>query len=243
MPKLIILTGAGLSAESGLRTFRDSNGLWENHSVEQICDGRTWRRNFELVHKFYNDRRTQLATAVPNEAHKMIAKWESLYETTILTQNIDDLLERARCRNVVHLHGFLPEMTCAQCESIWNIGYSAWRTDTPCPSCNSLRVSRPRIVFFGEAAPNYMAMQDALDSLTAQDVLLVIGTSGTVLPISDIAMRYSGFKILNNLAHEPAIDETHFDEVFHMPATRAAKMIDSVLAERIGIADEVTPVI
>ena len=236
--KLIILTGAGLSAESGLRTFRDSNGLWENHSVEQICDGRTWRRNFELVHKFYNDRRTQLATAVPNEAHKMIAKWESLYETTILTQNIDDLLERARCRNVVHLHGFLPEMTCADCESIWNIGYTAWKTDTPCPSCKSLRDVRPRIVFFQETAPNYMTMWDALDSMTDQDVLLVIGTSGTVLPISGIALRYPGFKLLNNLAPESAIDDNRFDKVLHMPATLAAEYIDAILADRISNSED-----
>lgn len=234
MPKLIILTGAGLSAESGLRTFRDNDGLWENHSVHEICDGRTWRKNFELVHKFYNDRRTQLATAVPNEAHRMIAKWESLYDTTILTQNVDDLLERAGCKNVVHLHGFLPEMTCASCEAVWSIGYTEWKTDSICPSCGSVRDVRPRIVFFNEPAPHYTTLWDSLDSLTDRDVLLVIGTSGTVLPISQIVSMYPGFKILNNLAPESAIEDTHFNRVLHMPATEAAKGIDRILAERLN---------
>jgi NAD-dependent deacetylase len=200
--------------------------------VEQICDGSTWRRNFELVHQFYNDRRTQLASAEPNEAHRKIAAWQSRYETIILTQNVDDLLERAGCRNVVHLHGFLPEMTCAGCETIWNIGYSAWKTGTPCTSCNSIRDVRPRIVFFGEAAPHYATMWNAIEALTNQDVLLVIGTSGKVLPISAIAMQYSGFKILNNLAPESAIDDDLFDRVLHLPATQAVKIIDSVLEER-----------
>ena len=97
MAKLIILTGAGLSAESGLRTFRDSNGLWENHSIDVVCNGATWRANYDLVQTFYNDRRTQLASAAPNAAHRMIAGWQQRYETVILTQNVDDLLERAGC--------------------------------------------------------------------------------------------------------------------------------------------------
>lgn len=233
MPKLIILTGAGLSAESGLRTFRDNDGLWENHSIHEICDGSTWRKNFDLVHKFYNDRRTQLAKAEPNEAHRMITKWESLYDTTVLTQNVDDLLERAGCRNVVHLHGFLPEITCASCERVWNIGYTEWKNEDPCPSCGSMRDVRPRIVFFNEPAPHYRTLWEALDSLTDLDVLLVIGTSGTVLPISQIASMYPGFKILNNLAPESAIDDSYFNRVFHMPATEAAKGIDGILEERL----------
>jgi NAD-dependent deacetylase len=238
MAKLIILTGAGLSAESGLRTFRDNDGLWENHSVEEICDGRTWRRNFELVHKFYNDRRTGLATAEPNEAHRMIAKWESLYDTIILTQNVDDLLERAGCKKVVHLHGFLPEMTCAMCESIWNIGYTTWKSDTPCPTCKSLGEARPRIVFFGEAAPHYRTLWDSLDSLSDRDVLLVIGPSGTVLPISQIAAMYPGFKILNNLGSESAIEDNLFDKVLHIQATQAAKIIDPILNERLETSED-----
>jgi NAD-dependent deacetylase len=232
MPKLIILTGAGLSAESGLRTFRDSNGLWENHSAGEICNGSTWRRNFELVHKFYNDRRTRLATAEPNAAHRMIARWQSRCAAILLTQNVDDLLERAGCTNVVHLHGFLPELCCAQCGHVWNIGCTAWTKGTQCPECRSTRDVRPHIVFFGEPAPHYVAMWSAFQSLAPRDVVLVIGTSGVVLPVGDMARQFPGFKILNNLAPEPAIDGRAFDEVLHMPATKAAEKIDAILSGR-----------
>lgn len=228
MAKLIILTGAGLSAESGLQTFRDSNGLWENHSVEEVCNGATWRRNFGLVHRFYNDRRTQLASAESNAAHRMIARWQSLYNTVLLTQNVDDLLERAGCVDVVHLHGFLPELVCVRCGHVWSIGYTAWK-GMPCPECNSTCEVRPHIVFFGESAPHYASMRNAFAALTPQDVVIVIGTSGAVLPVSDMAMHFPGFKILNNLASEPTINEIAFEEVFHMPATQAVEKIDAIL--------------
>ena len=142
MAKLIVLTGAGLSVESGVRTFRDNNGLWENHSIEQVCNGATWRANFDLVHQFYNDRRAQLSTVEPNPAHRAIARWQSRYETILLTQNVDDLLERAGCHDVVHLNGFLPEMQCVDCGHVWNIGYVEWQKSVNCPQCPSVRAVR-----------------------------------------------------------------------------------------------------
>ncbi|MEI8340567.1 MAG: Sir2 family NAD-dependent protein deacetylase [Verrucomicrobiota bacterium] len=234
MSKLIVLTGAGLSAESGVRTFRDSNGLWENHSIEQVCNGATWRANFDLVHQFYNDRRAQLSTVEPNPAHRAIARWQSRYETILLTQNVDDLLERAGCRDVVHLHGFLPEMQCVDCGHVWNIGYVEWQKSVNCPQCPSVRAVRPHIVFFGEPAPRYETMWRAFDSLREDDVVVVIGTSGVVLPVTQMASYFPGYKILNNLASEQAIDERAFDRVIHKPATLAAEDIDRVLEERLG---------
>lgn len=234
MPKLIILTGAGLSAESGLRTFRDSNGLWENYSIDEVCNGATWRANFDLVHHFYNERRTQLAGALPNAAHRQIAEWERRYETTILTQNVDDLLERAGCENVVHLHGFLPEMRCVDCGHVWNIGYTAWKKGARCPACPSVKGVRPQIVFFGEPAPHYALMWEAFASLSSRDVVVIIGTSGTVLPVADMAVQFRGFKILNNLAPEPAISDGVFDRVFYLPATQAAREMDQTVRERLG---------
>ena len=231
MPKLIILTGAGLSAESGLRTFRDSNGLWENHSIEEVCHGATWRRNFELVHRFYNERRTQLGTVEPNPAHRMIARWQSLYDTVLLTQNVDDLLERAGCVDVVHLHGFLPELRCVQCEYVWDIRYTQWNGEK-CPDCGSASDVRPHIIFFGEEAPRYATLWRTFNSLTAKDVVLIIGTSGVVLPVNDMAERYPGYKILNNLAPEPSIQEHNFEKVLYRPATKAVEEIDAILAEK-----------
>ena len=231
MPKLIILTGAGLSAESGLRTFRDSNGLWENHSIEQVCHGDTWRRNFALVHRFYNDRRTQLGTVEPNRAHLMIARWQSLYDTVLLTQNVDDLLERAGCQDVVHLHGFLPELRCVQCEYVWDIGYTKWNGEK-CPDGGSISEIRPHIIFFGESAPRYATLWRTFNELKARDVVLIIGTSGVVLPINDMAARYPGFKILNNLTPEPSIQDDNFEKVLYMPATKAVEEIDAILSEK-----------
>lgn len=233
MAKLIILTGAGLSAESGIRTFRDSNGLWENHSINIVCNGATWRANYEIVQKFYNDRRTQLATAEPNAAHRMIAAWQQRYDTVILTQNVDDLLERAGCSNVVHLHGFLPEMQCVDCGHVWNIGYVEWAGGERCKRCPSVKNVRPNIVFFGEAAPMYEVMWDELAALTMRDVFLVIGTSGVVLPVTHMAAQFRGCKILNNLAPEPAIDDSAFNHVIYQPATQAAAGIDRILREKL----------
>src|ERR1700677_701046 len=233
MAKLIILTGAGLSAESGVRTFRDSNGLWENHSIDVVCNGATWRANYDLVQKFYNDRRTQLATVEPNAAHRMIAAWQERYDTVILRQNVDDLLERAGCRDVVHLHGFLPEMQCVDCSHVWNIGYAAWEKGARCNQCVSIKGVRPNIVFFGEMAPKYEIMWDELGKATMRDVLLVIGTSGVVLPVAHMAAQFRGYTILNNLAAEPAIDGNAFDHVIYEPATRASAVIDGILKERL----------
>jgi len=234
MAKLIILTGAGLSAESGIRTFRDSNGLWENHSIDVVCNGATWRANYDLVQKFYNDRRMQLATAGPNAAHRMIAAWQQRYETVILTQNVDDLLERAGCRDVVHLHGFLPEMRCVECGHVWSIGYEAWKNGVRCGRCPSIKGVRPNIVFFGEMAPMYEVMWNEVGMASAQDVFLVMGTSGVVLPVSHMAAQFPGYKVLNNLAAEAAIDEAAFDHVVYAPATQAAAEIDRALLERLG---------
>src|ERR1043165_7736588 len=125
-PKLAVITGAGLSAESGLRTFRDQNGLWENHRIEEICHYGTWRDNFDKVHTFYNMRRVQLGEVQPNVGHRALAKWESQYDTTLLTQNVDDLLETSGAQNVVHLHGHLTRMKCSSCNHSWDIGKRAW---------------------------------------------------------------------------------------------------------------------
>ena len=112
MKKVLILSGAGLSAESGLRTFRDSGGLWEEYDIEEVCSARGFRANRQKVLDFYDKRRAQLAECEPNEAHKMIARLKERYgeQISVLTQNVDDLLERAGCQKVVHLHGFLPEI-------------------------------------------------------------------------------------------------------------------------------------
>lgn len=121
-PKLLVFSGAGISAESGISTFRDAggNGLWNGYRIEDVCTSHTWKQNFALVHSFYNARRQQLGQANPSSAHAMVASWQARYDTTIITQNVDDLLERAGVQNVIHLHGFLREMLCTACGQIWD---------------------------------------------------------------------------------------------------------------------------
>lgn len=231
--KLVILTGAGISAESGIKTFRDSGGLWEGHKVEDVCNGFTWKRNFQAVHRFYNERRTQLATVAPNAAHYAIAEWQRSYETVVLTQNVDDLLERAGCRDVVHLHGVLTQMRCCACDNVWDIGYAAWDHENGrCPRerCRSRRAVRPNIVFFHEGAPRYRDMYRVIGEIGSNDTLLVMGTSGVVLPINTFAKGVKGRKIINNLKPEPNVDAALFDHVFYGTATEAVGSITAVLS-------------
>jgi len=149
---------------------------------------------------------------------------------------VDDLLERAGCRNVIHLHGFLPELRCTACGHLWNIGYTEWPAGSQCPSagCGSIRGVKPNIVFFGEMAPRYADLWEAFESTASDDVMIVIGTSGVVLPVNAMASAFNGFSILNNLEAEPAIDDSLFARTFYLPATQAAPQIGEVLRERLG---------
>jgi NAD-dependent deacetylase len=231
MGKLILFSGAGLSAESGLATFRNSpDGLWENHSIDEVCSYPTWKRNYDLVHRFYNMRRTQLGTVEPNAAHRLIAKWQTQYETLILTQNVDDLLERAGCTNVVHLHGFLPEMHCELCNHVWRIDYTAWTAGSTCLKCSRHESVKPNVVFFGQDAPQYVTLNRALSDLKSDDVIVVAGTSEMVIPIGEYLYGRQGHKIFNAL--EPSLTAVYQRSLI-MPATEAFPLIDAILQERL----------
>lgn len=213
--RLIIFTGAGISAASGIATFRGTNGLWENHKIEDVCDAWSWFKNRDLVHAFYNARRVQLGSVAPNAAHLMVARLQDRYGATVLTQNVDDLHERAAESELVtrgkilHVHGRLTEMTCTQCRTPWDIGYRDWDTAYErCPGCGTRKLVRPNIVFFREEPPAYPEMYDTLEGLTEQDVLLVIGTSGTVIPIGQIAYDSRAKTILCNENPERYLEQS-----------------------------------
>ena len=177
---IVILTGAGLSAESGLGTFRGPGGLWEGHRVEDICTPEALARNRDLVLDFYDQRRAALATVTPNAAHEALARLdrEWMGELLIVTQNVDDLHERSGAKRLVHMHGELMSALCEACGA--RAGYGgAMRDGTLCGSCGATDVLRPDIVFFGEM-PYQM---DAIDrALSRADLFLSIGTSGAVYP-------------------------------------------------------------
>lgn len=180
MSKIVVLTGAGISAESGIRTFRDAGGLWEWHRVEDVATPEAWRRQPEAVLKFYNDRRRQLLTVQPNEAHKAIVDLESKHEVVIITQNVDDLHERAGSINVIHLHGELlkarstaNELAVYECKKDIMIG----------DCCDQGSQLRPHIVWFGEMVP---MLERAVEEIQDADIVLVIGSSMQVYPAASV---------------------------------------------------------
>ena len=191
--KITVLTGAGVSAESGISTFRDSDGLWENHNVEDVASIEGWYRNKALVLDFYNARRAQLADVRPNAAHLAIASLEEEYDVTVVTQNVDNLHERAGSTRVIHLHGELtkvrPENCCNESDgfseqTVFDIGSDAVHVGDLAPNGAQLR---PHIVWFGEAVPK---IEQAIDAVEAADIILVVGTSLQVYPAAGL-YRYA----------------------------------------------------
>lgn len=219
MKKVLILSGAGLSAASGLKTFRDSDGLWENYDVMEVCSTTGFAKDRQKVLDFYDERRIQLGSVAPNYAHKVLADLKNKFKDQILimTQNVDDLLERAGCADVIHLHGFLPNLRCELCGSTWNIGYKKIAGQI-CPKCASKMV-RHNIVMFGEMAPEYEKLYSAISEC---ELFVCIGTSGEVLNVASFA-RQMPYSILNNL-DKSRIDR-YFDKCYIEPAVSAADKI------------------
>jgi NAD-dependent deacetylase len=181
MKNLVVLTGSGISAESGLKTFRETGGLWENYDVMQVASYDGWLMDRELVLKFYNDRRTQLKNAEPNTAHSGLVELEEYYDVYIVTQNVDDLHERAGSRNVLHLHGELTKARSTGDESlVYDIGYNSITIGDNCENGHQLR---PHIVWFGEPVP---AIEEAAKIVSTADILAVIGTSLVVYPAAGL---------------------------------------------------------
>lgn len=178
MKRLVISTGAGMSAESGISTFRDADGLWENYPVMQVCSADGFEANPALVHQFYNDRRRQLLTVKPNEGHNIIASLEDDYDVYVITQNVDDLHERAGSHKVLHLHGELMKARAIDDDSLTFRLTPETIETTPETIIDGHRV-RPHIVFFQEAVPNF---EPATKLAGEADVFVIIGTSLVVYP-------------------------------------------------------------
>jgi NAD-dependent deacetylase len=182
---IVVLTGAGISAESGIATFRDSNGLWENHKVEDVASPAGFERDPELVHKFYNARRQQLLSddVQPNAAHKSLAEFEKRHKGgfVIITQNVDDLHERAGSKNVLHMHGELFKKRCEACSEV-SLCVSDISTESTCSKCSYTGNLRPHIVWFGEMP---FDMEKCQKLLQLCDLFISIGTSGHVYPAAE----------------------------------------------------------
>ncbi len=180
MSKIVILTGAGISAESGIRTFRDAGGLWEGHRIEDVATPEAWKRQPEMVLEFYNARRRQLLTVQPNQAHRALVELQNNHDVVIITQNVDDLHERAGSKNVIHLHGeLLKARSCIHEHLVY-----AWSKDIIMGDhCEKGEQLRPHIVWFGEMVP---LLEKAIEEIYEAEIVLVIGSSMQVYPAASI---------------------------------------------------------
>jgi NAD-dependent deacetylase len=214
---IVILTGAGISAESGVATFRGPDGLWEGHRVEDVATPEAFRRDPALVQSFYDARRARLGEVEPNAAHRALARLDAEWpgELLIVTQNVDDLHERAGARRVLHMHGELKSAWCLACDA-----RSVWEDDLlpgpACPACEERGRLRPDIVWFGEMP---YAMERIDRALMTADLFVSIGTSGAVYPAAGFVQtaRYAGARTLE-LNLEPSLGSVFFDEVRTGPA-------------------------
>jgi NAD-dependent deacetylase len=181
MKKLVILTGAGMSSESGIRTFRDSGGLWEEHDVTEVATPMGWWKNKDLVLRFYNERRKQLAECKPNPGHTGLADLEKHFDVQIITQNVDNLHERAGSKNILHLHGELTKVRSTSDPAlVYDIGYKDINQGDNCEKGSQLR---PHIVWFGEDVP---MMDEAVRITSGADIFVVIGSSLNVYPAAGL---------------------------------------------------------
>ena len=180
MSKIVILTGAGISAESGIRTFRDAGGLWEGYRIEDVATPEAWRRNPEMVLRFYNERRKQLLEVSPNDGHYSLTLLEQDHDVTIITQNVDDLHERAGSKNVIHLHG---ELLKARSSKYDDLVYPCHEDVAIGDLCERGYQLRPHIVWFGEMVP---MLETAIHEITDASIVLVIGSSMQVYPAASL---------------------------------------------------------
>lgn len=192
MKKLVVFSGAGMSAESGIHTFRDSDGLWENYKIEDVATPEAWQKDPELVQRFYNERRKNILNATPNSAHLAIAALEHQFDVNVITQNIDDLHERAGSSRVLHLHGNIrfaktsgPDAQITQ--ELYPILGCELKLDRD--RCKDGYPLRPHVVWFGESVPAY---QDAIHQIRQADIFIVIGSTLSVYPVAGLIHEISG---------------------------------------------------
>lgn len=227
--KMIVLTGAGISAESGIATFRDSDGLWEQYRIEDVATPEAWKKNPELVQRFYNERRKQVIACEPNAAHRFFAHCEELFDVTIITQNIDDLHHRGGSSDIVHLHGEIRKSkSSGPKQELAYYDIKGWEL-TMDDRCQDGHVLRPHVVWFGEAVPN---LERAVLKVAEADILVVIGTSLNVYPAANL-IHYTPDHC-RKFVIDPKADELEVPRSFtkiNATAVEGAKLLEEYLAK------------
>ncbi|SEM24011.1 NAD-dependent deacetylase [Aquimarina amphilecti] len=225
MKNVVVLTGAGISAESGINTFRDANGLWEGHDIMEVASPIGWNNNQELVLDFYNKRRSQLHTVAPNKGHLALVELEKTHKVTVITQNVDDLHERAGSSNVVHLHGELLKVRSQFDENL----VLDWKTDLNLGDlCEHNSQLRPHIVWFGEEVP---MLDRAIQITEKADILIIIGTSMQVYPAASLVQFVPVNTPIYFIDPKPAISPK---ENLTILAEKATVGVPQVVQELVG---------
>ncbi|WP_396333351.1 SIR2 family NAD-dependent protein deacylase [Burkholderia anthina] len=213
LPRLYVFSGAGLSAESGISTFRTGNGVWTQESIDEVCNFLTWRTNREAVFRFYNERIAEKHDARPNEAHTILAEWQNTWgkeRVRLVTQNIDDMLERAGALHVTHLHGDMHSLLCTSCDFRFPKEGADYRLDTACPQCGAIEAVKPGVVFFNEAAPEYMKLHRMQLEMSDDDLYIAIGTTFEVVSPESMLPRSRWSTHERNFLIEPEPRRTGF---------------------------------
>lgn len=227
MKKIVVLTGAGISAESGFATFRDSGGLWEEYDVQDVASPEGWARDRALVTHFYNERRVQLGTAKPNAGHVGLVDLEDEFDVQIITQNVDNLHEIAGSTKVLHLHGELTKVeSCTNSSLVYDIGYREVEEDERAEDGGLLR---PSIVWFGEAVP---AIEEALRLTASADIFVIVGTSLAVYPAAgliDYVPKTSPIYLIDPSEPDRGVELCH--KFFKEPASRGVQMLKDELLD------------
>lgn len=226
MKKVVVLTGAGISAESGIKTFRDADGLWEGHDVMEVASPMGWEKDQELVLDFYNKRRRQLLTVAPNAAHKALAKLQGGFEVEIVTQNVDDLHERAGSEKVTHLHGELLKARSTFDENL----VLDWKDDLKSGDfCEFNYQLRPHVVWFGEAVPMF---EKAMEIVETADLLMIVGTSMQVYPAAGLVDFAPAGIPIYFIDPKPNISEKGNLHIIPEKAVKGVpKLVDELLAK------------
>lgn len=225
MKKVVVLTGAGVSAESGINTFRDANGLWENHDIMKVASPAGWKQNQDLVLDFYNKRRRQLREVDPNPAHFALKDLESGYDVSIITQNVDDLHERAGSKKVIHLHGELKKVRSTFDKDL----VLDWEHDlNKGDFCEHNHQLRPHIVWFGEDVP---MMEKAMEITSEADLLIIIGTSMQVYPAASLIHYAPARTPVYFIDPDPSIAEK---EHLHILAEKASVGVPMLVSSLLG---------
>ena len=222
MKNFVVFTGAGISAESGLGTFRDSGGLWDNYKIEDVATPKAFQKNPGLVLEFYNIRRRQLLSATPNDAHYALNKLQENFNLQIITQNIDDLHERSGSNNVLHLHGKLRQSKSTLDNKLYEIDGSELVLGDLCPNGGQLR---PNVVWFGEAVP---MMDKAIEIVKTADIFIIVGTSLNVYPAASL-IHYTSNSCQKYIVDPNAAEENGISAIRQKASVGVPKLVDQIL--------------